>query len=124
MKLKKRSTTKNKLIKKHKVKYTEMTLYTDLVIKHERTCLQSVGITKEDKVYKNKPEKCCKCECDKLVALEVLGASDEVLFWNCAECDHLHLKFSKAITESYLKKGEGLWSNPNDWVPPNEHTLN
>lgn len=111
----------------HKVKlleYTEMTIYSDIVIKQEaKTRLRQVGVKKTDPVYDKKPINCNQCKSTEIVGLEILGASDEVLFWICDTCEHLHLKYPTKVTEECLEKGSAYWSNPNDWLDSTE-TIN
>ena len=104
--------------------YTEMSLYADIIVKQgAKTRLQEVGVKKTDPVCESKPAKCNKCSSTKVVGLEILGASDDVLLWICDGCEHLHLKYPVKITEEYLEKGSTYWSNPNDWKDSTE-TIN
>ena len=109
---------------KTKIKYTEMTVYEDLVIKKAKTCLKSLGIESRDKVYKVKPKKCTYCGTKKIVRIEVLGAYKGTLFWECSECETLFCKLPKRETEKYLQKSKEGWTNRSDWIPPSKGTLN
>ncbi len=42
-----------------KAKYTEMTIYTDLIVEEADTCLKSLGIQDKDKVYEKKTKRMC-----------------------------------------------------------------
>ena len=76
--------------------------------------LSAIGIY-GTKFYRLKPKHCDECGSHKINALEVLGASDKPLFWECRKCDKLWLKFSKIYTECRLNRMRGSYSNQNDW---------
>tara|TARA_R110002020_G_scaffold189930_2_gene389287 strand:- start:1622 stop:1990 length:369 start_codon:yes stop_codon:yes gene_type:complete len=103
--------------------YTEITVYSDIVINNSSvTRLGQVGVKKDDKVYKKKPSNCNKCKSNRVVALEVLGACNkDNLFWICDDCEHLHLKYTGNYTEKMLEEGSKLWTNPNDWLDSTEN---
>jgi len=106
------------IVKATKIRVTEMTVYSDLVVKNKaKTRLGELGV-KDFTIFESKPTTCKSCKSKEVVALEVLGASDEVLFWICNDCDHLHLKIDKEKTEECLEIGSQFWSNPNDWDMP------
>ncbi len=97
-------------------KDTELTFYQDL-IEHpeERGILKKFGVD-STKSYRNKVDKCSKCGSREITKLEVLGAYDGTLFWNCDDCLALHLRFSPGYTEKLLRKAKALWTNPSDWT--------
>ena len=107
-----------------KINYTEMTVYSDLVVRQAKTCLMSLGIKKTDRVYKRRPRKCTRCMGGDIISLEVLGAYESTLFWECNECEQLFCKFTHQETEQHLQKGKKYWTNRNDWIPPLEENLN
>jgi hypothetical protein len=110
LKLRKRSVKNNF----DNVKITEFTVYSDLVIQEGKTRLEQVGL--EDKeVYKEVPCKCSKCESDKIVGMNVLGAGEDILFWMCDICENLFLTKDVAETEILLEMSSQYWTNPNDW---------
>ena len=104
--------------------YTEMTVFSDIVIKEgAKTRLQQVGVKKTDPVYEEKPLNCVQCKTERIIGLEILGSKSGILFWICDECEHLHLKYPGNTTEQYLEEGSSYWSNPNDWLDSTE-TIN
>tara|TARA_R100000664_G_C2749882_1_gene137206 strand:- start:664 stop:999 length:336 start_codon:yes stop_codon:yes gene_type:complete len=107
-----------------KAKYTEMTIYTDLIVEEADTCLKSLGIQDKDKVYEKKPKECVHCKCKRIINIEVLGAYDDTLFWECSDCESLFCKLPKDKTEQYLKKGREYWTTRRDWVLPEKGRLN
>ena len=100
---------------------TELTLYWELVeFPEEKTSLKKFGVD-TTKNYRTKIDKCSQCNSRKISKIEVLGAYDGALFWNCEDCLKLHLRFSPAYTEKLLRKARCLWSNPNDWGETGRH---
>tara|TARA_R100001163_G_scaffold64806_1_gene59967 strand:+ start:192 stop:539 length:348 start_codon:yes stop_codon:yes gene_type:complete len=66
-------------------------------------------------VCKQKPSSCPKCESPEVLGVEIIGAYDGILFWECDVCEHTILRFKEEITEKYLQLAKGLWTNPEDW---------
>ena len=55
------------------------------------------------------PEKCPYCESSAMHGIEILGAYDGDLLWECADCMLRMLKFSIRKTISLLEKTEELY---------------
>ena len=55
------------------------------------------------------PEECPYCESSDVRGIEILGAYDGDLLWECADCMLRMLKFSVGKTMSLLKKTEELY---------------
>lgn len=110
LKLRKRSLKNNC----DNIKITEFTVYSDLVIQKGTTRLEEVGC-ENTKVYKEMPKKCSHCESKQIVAMNVLGACEETLFWMCDHCEMLFLTKDMAETEILLEISSQYWTNPNDW---------
>ena len=68
-----------------------------------------------NKVSKDKPEQCHKCKSKEIFGVEVMGAYDGVLFWECHQCESVVLRFTEKTTKEYLKLAKGVWTNPSDW---------
>ena len=97
-------------------KNTELTFYQDLIEYPEaRGILKQFGVD-TSKSYRSKVDKCTACGSPNITKLEVLGAYDGTLFWNCEDCLNLHLRFSRSHTERLLRKASRFWTNPNDWT--------
>ena len=87
----------------------------DLFIDEVRdSILDAIGVV-GDAYYKNSPNQCQKCGSDNIEPLEVLGAGEEPLFWECQSCDYLHLLRSRIETEALLSPAYGFWTDPNAW---------
>ena len=75
-----------------------------------------------DNAQKSKPKKCIRCKSPEILGVEIIGAYDGILFWECDSCENTILRFKEELTESYLQLAKGLWTNPQDWgyVPPSK----
>ena len=73
-------------------------------------------------VHKTRPKKCTRCKSSKILGVEIMGAYDGILFWECDICENTILRFKEELTEKYLQLAKGLWTNPSDWgyIPPSE----
>ena len=93
----------------------EIAVYEDLIeMPKARTFLGKIGVD-GTKHWHKKIHHCRQCESSEIIPLQILGAHDEPLFWDCNNCGYTHLRFTKGYTEQLLKKASKLWSNPNDW---------
>ena len=105
-----------------KPKITELILYDDLVINEaEKTIEGQIGISKDNQIFREAPEKCSACNSTSIIALQVLGATDKELLWICDRCEKLFLKYTYRFTVRSLKKSQKYWTNPGDWVEPKEN---
>jgi len=117
--------SKQKSLNKKEPKILELILYTDLVVNRKgKTTAEEVGISKNNKVYKEAPNECPHCKCKKLVSLQVLGALNKELMWMCNACEKLFLKYSYRYTITRLRKSKEFWTNPNDWLEPEPEDYN
>ena len=73
-------------------------------------------------IHKSRPKKCNRCKSSKILGVEIMGAYDGILFWECDICENTILRFKEELTEKYLQLAKGLWTNPSDWgyIPPSE----
>ena len=73
-------------------------------------------------VSKTRPSHCSDCGSSKVVGVEVMGAYDGILFWECDICEYTTLRFKEELTEKYLQLAKGVWTNPTDWgyIPPSK----
>ena len=69
----------------------------------------------KNKISKVKPKHCDKCDCQDMLGVEVMGAYDGILFWECHQCESVVLRFQEKTTKKYLKLAKGVWTNPSDW---------
>lgn len=58
---------------------------------------------------------CKQCKGTDFEEVEILGAGDTPLFWECQECDAMYLVHSRVRTELMLSKALGTWTDPNAW---------
>tara|TARA_R100001594_G_scaffold13276_4_gene28728 strand:- start:71 stop:418 length:348 start_codon:yes stop_codon:yes gene_type:complete len=74
------------------------------------------------RISKKRPSHCPECEGKAMLGVEVMGAYDGILFWECDVCEFTILRFKEEITEEYLQLAKGFWTNPSDWgyIPPSE----
>jgi hypothetical protein len=87
----------------------------DLLINDVRdSILDAIGVV-GDTYYKKSPKACCSCNGEEIEPLEILGAGNEPLFWECQTCDYLHLLKSRIETEALLSPAFGVWTDPNAW---------
>ena len=105
---------RKRCVKSKQVQIHEFTVYADLVLREASTRLKELGIT-DTKVYSKAPKTCNHCNSHTIVAIEVLGAKNEALFWMCDDCEAIFLKFDSEETERLLEKSSKCWTNPEDW---------
>ena len=72
-------------------------------------------VKNQDKFYDDTPIKCPKCDFKRLVGVEIMGARNGVLLWECDECFEMFLKYEAEETEAELQKAKVFWTNANDW---------
>ena len=72
--------------------------------------------------YSSRPDACPHCQSNEIIGIEIMGAKEGILLWECEECEEMMLRFTKEITEGYLQLAKGFWTNPEDWgyVPRSE----
>jgi hypothetical protein len=93
---------------------TRMILVEDLVEKVKGRLLDK--IVKDQKViYKANPSECPKCHNGDIVGVEVMGAKNGVLLWECEECYEMFLKYDAEETEIELQSAKGFWTIPSHW---------
>ena len=89
-------------------------LLNDITDRHHGDILDKIGV-QDTKCYKNRPEECPSC-CKKTIAgLEILGAHNGSLIWQCMKCGDRFLKLSRTRTLNLLEDATSAWTNPNDW---------
>ena len=66
-------------------------------------------------VYKRRPNSCPHCRSNEIVGIEVMGSFEDILLWECEDCEDCFLKFDKVYTEKELQYAKGYWTNINDW---------
>ena len=73
--------------------------------------------------YKTKPHKCSICRSTVISTLEIVGVSNDPLFWECEDCGALFcIKNYKWICEQIVENLYDCWTNPQTWedIPDKE----
>ena len=68
----------------------------------------------KDKVYPKKPPICPTCLSIDVDEVEIIGAHDKALFWECLNCSEFFLRYDKEETKKYLDKANDLFIDVND----------
>ena len=58
----------------------------------------------KDKVYPEKPPICPTCLSIDVDEVEIIGAHDKALFWECLNCSEFFLRYDKEETKKYLRE--------------------
>jgi hypothetical protein len=86
----------------------------DLIINENcDSVLDAIGLP-DSKNFKHL-EECELCGSKAIERVEILGAYDKPLFWECQDCDKLYLVKRRTATELLLAKAVGTWTSPLDW---------
>ena len=93
---------------------TLFVLLNDILDKEGSTILERIGVTPE-KSYESKPKECPSCEKKSMADIEIIGAHESSLLWQCMACGGRFLKYSEKKTEQLLENATEAWTNPNDW---------
>ena len=67
------------------------------------------------KSFKSKPENCPCCNSETVMGIEVIGAEEGSLIWQCMKCDERYLRFSKIKTNQLLEEVRDTYTCPEDW---------
>lgn len=67
------------------------------------------------KTFRIKPDRCPYCTSRDVQGVEILGAYDGELMWECSYCHKFILKFTKRTTEKHLKKAQELLIDVSNW---------
>ena len=93
---------------------TRMVLVIDLVDIVKGNLLDRL-VHNQRLIYKDNPDHCPNCSCEDVVGVEIMGAKDGVLLWECESCDEIFLKYNPDKTEIELQNAKYCWTNSNDW---------
>ena len=72
-------------------------------------------VKKQDKCYNSSPSKCPDCNSKKVVGVEIMGARNGVLLWECEDCYEMFLKYEAEETEIELQDAKNCWTDPKSW---------
>ena len=93
---------------------TKMILVEDLINKLKGRLLDKI-VKDQKSIYKDSPHFCPECNSKEIVGVEIMGARNGVLLWECDKCFEMFLKYEAEETEAELQKAKGYWTNANDW---------
>ena len=65
--------------------------------------------------FKKRPAECPHCTCSDIHDVEILGAYDGALLWECDYCHKFLLRFTKRTTEKHLQKAKDLLIDVTKW---------
>ena len=70
-----------------------------------------------DMIVKATPSKkeCPHCTCSNLHDVEILGAYNGALLWECDYCHKFLLRFTRRTTEKHLQKAKDLLIDVSNW---------
>ena len=91
-----------------------MILVEDLVDKINGRLLDRL-VKHQNQIFKEIPHNCSSCYSKNIVGIEILGAKEGVLLWECEDCYEMFLKYEAEETETELQFAKGYWTNPKDW---------
>ena len=66
-------------------------------------------------IYKKNPNHSPSCNDGSIVGVEIMGALEGVLLWECESCFDMFLKYEADKTEIELQQAKGYWTNASDW---------
>jgi hypothetical protein len=67
------------------------------------------------KVSKEEPTECYYCGSEKIIGIEVIGAIEEPVIWECGHCKEHMLRFSRAKTERLLQSAPEIDITEREW---------
>ena len=93
---------------------TKMILVEDLIDIIKGRLLDKI-VKDQQSIYKRNPRFCPECNSKEIVGVEIMGARNGVLLWECEQCYEMFLRYEAEETEGALQDAKGFWTNPNDW---------
>jgi hypothetical protein len=78
-------------------------------IQSGKNIFKQIGFVITKTWKKEPPESCLKCDCDSIKGVEILGAYEGALYWECSSCNEAYLRFTKQTTIKYLEKTVNLF---------------
>ena len=101
---------------------TKMILVEDLIDKVKGRLLDKI-VTDQKAIYKNNPHSCPKCNSEKIVGVEIMGARNGVLLWECEDCYEMFLRYGADETEIELQGAKRCWTVSTSWgrIPRREY---
>ena len=101
---------------------TKMILVEDLVDIIKGRLLDKL-VKNQNEIYRNNPNNCTECNSRDVVGVEIMGARNGVLLWECESCYEMFLKYDAEETEIQLQNAKDCWTTPGEWgyVPKSKY---
>jgi len=61
------------------------------------------------------PDHCYYCGGLSIVGIEIIGALEEILIWQCDDCHEYMLRFDEKTTEKYLNRAPTIDITEDEW---------
>tara|TARA_R100000781_G_C4080472_1_gene127525 strand:- start:189 stop:515 length:327 start_codon:yes stop_codon:yes gene_type:complete len=99
-----------------------MILVEDLVDRIKGRLLDRL-VKNQKQIYRDNPHTCPSCNSSEMVGVEIMGAKNGVLLWECESCYEMFLKYEADETEIELQNAKECWTVPNCWgrIPRREY---
>ena len=91
-----------------------MILVEDLVDKIKGRLLDKL-VKNQEKIFKDNPHQCPSCLSSEIVGVEIMGAKEGVLLWECEDCYEMFLRYGADETEIELQYAKTCWTVPISW---------
>ena len=91
-----------------------MVIVEDLVDKTNGNLVDKL-VHVQDCCYEKKPKKCPVCMDNDITGIEIMGARNGILLWECEECSEMFLRYGVRETEKELQGAKEYWTNHRDW---------
>ena len=93
---------------------TKMILVEDLVDIIKGRLLDKL-VKDQKSIYRKNPPFCPECNSKEIVGVEIIGARNGVLLWECEDCYEMFLKYGAEETEIELQGAKNCWTAPSFW---------
>lgn len=93
---------------------TKMILVEDLIDIVKGRLLDKL-VKNQDIIYRKIPNRCPSCSHENVIGVEIMGAKEGILLWECESCYDMFLRYTADITEIELQQAKDYWTNPKDW---------
>ena len=99
-----------------------MILVEDLVDKIKGRLLDRL-VKNQVEIFRDNPTKCPSCGLEDIVGVEIMGAKDGVLLWECEGCYEMFLRYGADETEIELQGAKRCWTVSTSWgrIPRREY---
>ena len=97
-------------------------LVEDLVDKVKGRLLDRL-VKNQVKIFKDNPHICPSCGLTDIVGIEIMGAREGILLWECEDCYEMFLRYEASETEIELQVAMHCWTVPSSWgrIPRKEY---